>query len=241
MSEVFLNLAVGLISGVPGYLSAAYLLWNRRKGTRVYAISGVYETEQSSSKDLVNIKTTIEIGFLNESDQSISITDVVGLLRYNKGLYDDVFSSINTPTPSEVYSEKPENLQEAMNFSIPPHQTVKKTIMITFPDMRLMLVDRVGIARFGGFLDGKIPCYVAHETELKEKWTANPLALRLLVHIDGRKIHRTFVPLFHKSNPSMGGTLLLTEIEKEKMDYRKEGYESTSLTLAVQQKKRVEE
>ena len=241
MSEIFADIILPLGS-LAGYISSFYLLWKRlRKGIRVYPISGTYGTIPSESEKLFHIKSTIQIGFLNHSDQTISITDIIGTIRYNKELYDKEFSSINTSTPPEVYSERPTNFHDAVNFSVPPHETIRKTIVIVFPNMFPDLVDRIGLAHFAGFLRGKTPLLNVYETELKEQWSAHPLDLLLSVHIDGKRIYDVQVSLFRIGDQSMSGTLNVIDIERVKQDFREEGARKAHYRLAPSESKRKQE
>jgi hypothetical protein len=221
MSEVLIEL-IGLGGGLAGYVSIAYLLWKKyRKNVRIYGISGTYAVRNTKNEQLSDIISTIELGFLNDSDQTISITDIVGSLKYNKELYDKVVSSqINIPRIPQVYSERPQNFREVVNFNVAPHETVKKTTTIIFSDMFVDLIDRIGIAHFVGFIDGKIPFLSVYETELKEKWSVHPLDLLLTVHVDGKKIHNTNITLFRRSEGSESGTLNVIDIEKIKKEFQ---------------------
>lgn len=215
--------------GFAGYASFTYLLRKKfKKEIRVYNISGNYEAEKSNEINLKNrtislsnIKSTIEVGFLNNSDETVSVTDVVGTLRYNKGLYErNISSKVDFPRIPRALSKRPDNFHEVANFSIEPHKVIKKTIVINFPNMILNLVDRIGIAHFAGFLDGKIPIFTADERELKERWSEHPLDLILSVHIDGKKIIHTSVSLFRKGDRVVSGTLSVVDIERIKQDYQ---------------------
>ncbi len=221
MSEVVVEL-ITLGGGFAGYASIAYLLWKKfKKNIRVYGISGTYEVEKAKSEGFYNVTATIEVGFLNDSDETIAITDIGGSLKYNKELYDKMLaSSVNIPRIPEVYFGRPKNFYEVANFSIQPHGAVKKSIIIVFPNMIIDLIDRIGFAHFVGFLNGKIPFFQVDERELKENWSVHPLVLLLSVHVDGRKIQNIQVSLFKKSEAEMSGTLNIVDIEKIKKNFR---------------------
>ncbi len=213
--------------GFAGYASFVYLLWKKfKKEIRVYGISGNYEVEKSNKDQktsLSNLKSTIDVGFLNNSDETVSITDVVGTLRYNKELYERSISSrVDVPRIPRAYSIRPENFEEVANFSVEPHKVIKKTITINFPDMIPNLVDRIGFAHFAGFLNKKrkAALFTADERELKEKWGEHPLYLLLSVHVDGKGILHTHVPLYRKGQRVVLGTLDVVNIERIRTEYQ---------------------
>jgi len=68
-----------------------------------------------------------------------------------------------------AYSSRPNNFQETVNFSIPPHETLKRTIVMNFKDVVLTLVDRMGVAHFSGFnKNGRVGTWIVFEEELEE-------------------------------------------------------------------------
>jgi hypothetical protein len=209
--------------GLAGYASVAYLIWKKfKKSFRIYDLGGYYETRKTSNEGFSDIKAVMDVGFFNDSDETISITDIIGSLKYDKELLNHATPLINAPTIPDVYPERPENLDEVISFNIPPHETVKKKIVIVFPNMVVDLVHRIGFAHFGGFLDGKTPFLVADERELKEKWSAHPLNMLLSVHINGRKKSHSYISLYTETEKGVSGTLNIIDIEKIKKDYHED-------------------
>jgi hypothetical protein len=224
MSEGAIELAYELVTlggAVAGYASTLYIVLKRiKKRIRVYDVCGTYETRESGHKGSADINVMIDVAFLNDSDETVSITDIIGTLKYNKELYDKATSSINVPRIPDVHSARPENFDQVVNFSISPHETIKKRLKITFPNMIVDYVDRLGLAHFGGFLDGKIPFLRVEETELKEKWSEHPLTLLLSIHVDGKRKYHTYVMLWKNNEKAASGTMSIIDIEKIKKDYR---------------------
>ncbi len=212
---------IQLGGGLAGYVSIFYLLLRKlRKKIRIYGVSGTYEVEETETKGFYNIKATVEVNFLNGSDETIAVTDVVGFLRYNKKLYEKYLSSlVNVPLIPEVYYQRPRNFREAANFNVAPGEVVRKSFEIVFPNMLLDLVDRMGIAHFSGFLNGKIPIFNVYEKELKEKWSDCPLHMLLSIHINGEKMRHIHVPLIKSERESLG-TLSIIDVEKIKMAFQ---------------------
>ena len=212
---------IQLGGGLAGYVSIFYLLLRKlRNKIRIYGVSGTYEAEKTKNNGFYNIKTTVEVSFLNGSDKTIAITDVIGFLRYDKRLYEKYLSSlIDVPHIPEVYHQRPRNFREAANFNVAPGEVVRESFEIVFPNMLLDLVDRMGVAHFSGFLNGKIPIFSVYERELKEKWSDCPLYMLLSIHINGEKIRHLHVPLVKSERESIG-TLSIIDVEKIKMAFQ---------------------
>jgi hypothetical protein len=75
-----------------------------------------------------------------------------------------------------------------------------------------------------------------YETELEEKWSEHPLDLLLLVHTDGKKIHRRSVALFRKDILRCQ-ELNVMKIEKEKQGFQTEGSRNKAFRLTSLEKK----
>ncbi|MEM2105076.1 MAG: hypothetical protein QXV21_01205 [Candidatus Bathyarchaeia archaeon] len=226
MSEGILEFIVSLVSlggGLAGYASFVYLLWKkfRKKNFIVYDISGFYKTKDSQIKGFNDITAVIDVAFFNDTDETLSVTDVIGTLKYNKELYEKLVSNINIPRIPDVYSERPRNFEEVGAFSIPPHETIKKKIVIEFPNMILDYIDRKGWAHFVGFLsNGKTPLLHANTKELKEKWSTHPLVMLLTVHVNAKKEYRRYVQLFKEDEKISAGTFNIVDIKRIEKDYR---------------------
>lgn len=224
---------ITLGGGLAGYASLVYLILKKfRKDVKIYSISGTYNVEECGDEGYYNINATIVVGFLNNSDETVSVTDVVGILKYNLELYEKrILSQIDVPHISKVYTKRPDNLEEIMIFSIEPHKVTKKTIKITFPNIILDLVDRSMIAHYRGLIDGETAFYTIDEKELKEKWSDHPLLILLSVHIDAKKLVNTNITLTKENSKRVraSGTLSYSEVEKIKKKFS----ESTEITAHI--------
>jgi len=209
--------------GIAGFASVGYLLWRKfKKDIKLFIVSGNYETEKSNDTTSEKIISTAHIGFLNNSDEPVSITDIVGILKYDKKEYEKYATSSQTELidkePSR--SERPVNFKEVLNFSIRPHESIIKEITFHFSNIIPRMVDRVGIAHFMGFINGKIPFAIIDEREKYKDWENSPLNMLLLVHINGKKLIRNNVPLFKKEfiPENVSGSLSFVDVAKIQKD-----------------------
>lgn len=204
MIEIPLTI-INIGGGIAGYASVAYLLWRKfKKDIKLFDISGAYQVEKSNDAQFDNIIVTINVGFLNKSDETISVTDLVGVLKYNKKKHKEYATVTAISNSQPIHTERPINFQEVVGFTIAPHELVKKTIKFRFSNMILSLVDRIGFAHFVGFLNGKIPLVIIDEKEYLQNWEKLPLNLLIVAHINGKKLVRKNISIF-KKEPNLEG------------------------------------
>jgi hypothetical protein len=216
MSENLVQL-ISLGGGLAGYVSivsVGYLYWKKsRKKVRIYLISATYKSKVSSHEGFSEVTVNIEMGFLNDSEEAVSITDIVGFLNYDKSKYDKAIASQpNISKIPMVYPSRPNNFQETVNFSIPPHETLKRTIVMNFKDVVLSLVDRMGVAHFAGFNKrGNVGTWIVMVDELEEKWNEMALDFLMAIHINGNKIKYVHGPVYPKTEKGKQGTIAPAE------------------------------
>jgi hypothetical protein len=226
----FISLGGGL-AGYVSIVSVGYLYWKKsRKNVRIYPISAIYTSKKSSKEGFSEIRVKIEMGFLNNSEEAVSITDIVGFLNYDKTKYvKAIASQPNISKIPMVNSSRPNNFQETANFSIPPHETVKRTIVMDFKDIVLTLVDRMGVAHFAGFSkNGKLGTWIVIEGELEEKWNEYALDFLMAIHINGNKIKYVRESVSPKTDKEKQGTIapaeeatIMMRLERGKKDQLK--------------------
>lgn len=168
--------------------SSLFILWWKRH-TRIFLmfdIIGFYESKNSKIEGFSDITAIVKVAFFNGSDETISVTDIIGTLKYNKERYKALVAS-DIKGLNEVFSVCPTNLDKVIPFSILPHETVKKQLMIEFPTVILDAIYRIPTMKFVGFLDGKIPLYYHNEKQFKENWNASSPTMLLTVHVNAKK------------------------------------------------------
>lgn len=80
---------ISIGGGLAGYTSVAYLLWRKlKRRVQIFDATGVYELQNIGGVPSKNLITTVEVTFFNDSEsEKVSITDIVGALRYDKTKY----------------------------------------------------------------------------------------------------------------------------------------------------------
>jgi hypothetical protein len=207
--------------GLAGYASFVYLLTKKlRKNFRVYDLGSFYKTKNSQREGFQDVTAKIRLAFLNDSEEGITITDIVGSLRYNKEFFERMTSPINPKRIDEVIVARPTKSEDIVHFTIPPHATIKKEIELVFSSLIIECIDRIGLAHFAGFIDGKTPFLRVDERELKEKWHLHPLIMILSIHVNGKKKHHKLIGLWGNADNISHGSLNMIDIEKIKKDIR---------------------
>lgn len=214
---------ISYILAIPGFLSAGYLLWKRfKKEVDVFPITAEYKVMGSEKEERNRIEITTTIGFLNKSEHSISITDVIGILKYNKEMYNKYLKSIvDVPNIPNSYDVRPIKFGDKINFSVKSHESLNKEFTFSFPELIIKLLQRMNQAHFMGFINkGKTAIFHVHEKELYENWSQLPIQFLIVFHIDGKKIEHvyTWVPKAGSDIKVSSGTLDLTKIEKIKIN-----------------------
>ena len=97
----------------------------------MYSTQAYYEVEENNDQ-VKDIRITVEISLLNNSEQPVVITDVVGILKYNKELYDkQLLRARDVPSVQKCYDAHPSNRENLYSFIIQPHES--KTNQLQLP------------------------------------------------------------------------------------------------------------
>ena len=204
---MIVGVAAGLISG-------SYLAWKRfKERISVHAPDGVYSrvTKENKSPSLM---TSAEIIIHNGKDEYISITDALATLKYNREKLTPASGVSNI-----VFSARPTNLN-ILPLNIPPRQSVNVKFNFEFGDLDYLLVDRIKLAHFAGFIDKKVPLYIADEREILRDWENHPLKMLLSIHIDADKIMKILICLWNSEIIAhLVGTISVTKLAEIERDF----------------------
>jgi hypothetical protein len=211
--------AGGLLSG---YASAVYLIWRKlsRRGTRLYQISGIYQPSGGSSTGKKGLTADLVLMVVNSSDEVVSITDVLGLLRYDRRKFKVPKPQGDSTTDFPyVFSKRPSDFSESIPVTLGPNESKSLSLHFSFEDIDPDLLERYGTAHFAGFDRHGIGHIVIIENEaITDK---NPIIMSVRVHVNGKRIIKENASL-SKGGPSevlrTKGTIapmVEKEIEKE--------------------------
>lgn len=202
----YLELVKNIISvagGIGGLIYLGYFLKEklRKKEVNLHYISGSYEIEKSNL-DSNNINVIVEVAIHNNTNETISLTDIVGTIKYNKQKYAQNINSLLkvAKDTKDTKTERPSNYKEVTHFTIGPHTPIQKTLTFRFHDIIPNLIDRMWLSRFVGTLGGDVPLIQIDEREVLLNWEKYPLNLLLSVHINGKKLIQTKCPLYEKTS-----------------------------------------
>jgi hypothetical protein len=206
------NTVIALVGVITGSFSLFLYWWKKRTRTfRMLDIIGFYDLDDSKIKGFNDVTAFVKVGFYNGSDETISVTDIIATLKYDKDRYKALVST-GVSGLEEAYSARPSNFDDVIPLNILPYQTVKKELEIKFPTTFLDAIHRYPIVDFVGFLENSRPLYFHDEKKFIKNWL-------LTVHVNAREEHRRFIFLFKKGETGPSGTFLLQDIKRFEKDY----------------------
>ncbi len=218
---------ITIVGGMGGLVYLGYFLKEklRKKEVNLRYISGSYEIETSKT-DINDIKAIVELAIHNDTDEKISLTDVMGTIKYNKQKYEQNIELLlkTTKDTKDTKTERPSNYREATHFTIGPRELKQTMLLFKFADVVPNLIERMWLSKYVGAFNGDLPLLSINEREILRDWEKYPLNLLLSVHINGKKLIQQKCPLYIKNSIEQGnlsGSLTLSDqvqIEKKFRD-----------------------
>jgi len=215
-----INTAISLGGLITGSSSLFILWWKRRKRTfLIYDICGYYEASNSDTQGFTKFTATLDVAFFNDSDETVSVTDILGTMKYDKEQFKRL-KMMSVKEIPEVFSANPTNLEEVVPFNVLPHESVKKRLTIEFPEVVFDALHRNPTLKFLGFLENKTPLYFQDEKKYKEKWIDNPPTMLLTVHVNAKTEFRRYIQLFKRGGRAASGTFFEVDARRIENDFR---------------------
>jgi len=203
-----------IIGSASGLIALSYLALRKfRRRIRVFPSDGIFNYFIDKKKSS-RLAAEIEITIHNGKDESISITDIVGTLKYSK---DKIAHKQNVT--ELFFSEKPKNF-DILPINIDARQSARIRLNFEFLGLDYSLIDRKIRATFFGFL-GKVPVVISDEREYIDEWETHPLRLLLSVHVNGDRLVKTVASLLDKRirEQPQTGTLGVIDVKKIEKDF----------------------
>lgn len=182
-----------ILASIPGFASLfiyIYILRKKSKKTvKAVGFSGVYKIAKQEKSKMDVLVGEANITLLNDRDDSVTITDIIGSVHYDKKRYKIneglIIKSSSSQLPY-VISSHPQNFVDIIPKVIKPHEAVKIKLDFVFTNVFANLLYRAIPARFGGFV-GDNPILVSSEIEYIKKWDSLPILLYITFHIDAKE------------------------------------------------------
>jgi hypothetical protein len=211
------TLLQGIVS-LPGFVSLGYLIWKKFTGkVEILYSYGKFTASKSTEGNLSDIVCDVSIGIANRKNTNVSLTDVIGTLRYNNSRY-----KANNLNLRKVFSLEPTSMTPNAPLNISPNETVQVSLTFSFPKVHLPSIDRAGVAHFMGFLEG-IPTAIIDENETQRNWDNNPINFLVSIHIDGKEVKKDIALLIPEMQDESrkSGTFSVVDVAKIERDFLK--------------------
>lgn len=205
-----MNLAIifnilAAIGGVSAVFS--FFKWVKGKSARVKVISS--NAEYHVFLDGLITKSKLQIA--NERNESVFITDIIGLVKEDPSKKKD--------RKGRVFAIRPSN-PSFTPMKIDARSTVELGVNLHFPKVAPRPLRRLGVANLLGFLANGVPVVLAKESDFDEKWDQLPIELKLIIHVNAKTIIEELVGAYQKgATDGSCGTLNSVQIAKFQRDY----------------------
>ena len=223
MLDVIVGVAQ-IIGSLAGLLSFGYIIYSawkkRQKIVKVYG-EGSYTIQKKEGSQCDGLVCQVQLLFVNNKDEPASITDIIGVVRYNKKEHVQHSQEIISQTKNYLLATeaKPINLKNTINLA--PHQNLRIELNFIFNDVLVKYLDRFQSAHLMGFLaetDSPVVFMYEHENASTENL---PIMLLISGHIDGEKTVKEVIPLIQKENGKRlnVGTFSAIDVGRIKKDF----------------------
>ena len=192
---------LGASGGISGLVTSWYYWKKFKKKLKIVPLESVYysskeigiydsefkviEVVKSKKDRRFVIETNILI--INESEISTSLTDVTAFIKYSKKCIK------NRNYRNSVFESSYLNRAQ-LPLVIKPHTSEKIKLYFQF-EAELSKIERFKVARFLGWLEGKIPVAIIDEIQNEKMWEERPLEMLLVLNFDGKDTEKLKVPV----------------------------------------------
>ncbi|RLF43260.1 MAG: hypothetical protein DRN18_00540 [Thermoplasmata archaeon] len=170
-----------------------------------YRIVEITEGRKDKNKILMEINLLI----VNDGEISISITDAIAMVKYSK----DKLPALQYT--QAVFEAHPLNVDYTLPFVVKSHEAKKLQLFYEFKNINVDLLERVGFAKFLGWLRGEVPIVIADEREKEKLWDTLPLQTLLLLHVDAEETENIYIPVFPEDHKIEQKLITLDAIQVE--------------------------
>lgn len=211
---------IGLGGGLAGLFSL-YLHWEKRqKKVKISNSFCQYSATVNEDKTSSNLDIVSNLTIYNGTDEPISVTDVIGTMKYNK----EKLIGLTNSQPGLVFSSEATNAAKELPKLIGPKEAAVLPLLFKFNGIVLSAVDRACLLRFMGFRDG-VPFFFASVVEFKANWDKHPLQLQVSTHLNCDKVVKTVLPAYPKETSErqaqFQGSLGVVDIAEIQRDFLK--------------------
>jgi len=183
---------ISSVGGIFGIISCAYLLWKKITGkVKILYSYGDFSVESVDQNDMSKLSAKVKMGITNTKNEIVSLTDIIGTLKYNKEKYEKNNLEKKSIRP---FSARPSSTDPKIPIILRQNETTEINLDFLIDDVHLPSIDRIGIAHFLGWIRG-VPWLVADERELQNNWDNMPLQMLLSVHLNGKEVKQSLAAI----------------------------------------------
>lgn len=194
--------------------------------------------EYSTTGEENSLQCSISCAIFNRTNKALSITDIIGTLRYNEERYQQNQRQIILLDPKVYTSKRPLNFREITPYNLPSLQSARFQIQFRFNNIIPEYLDRHSQAYFSGFLRG-VQVYRIEQTEIISNWDNLPIIMKLTVLVNQKDQYHHLVPLRPQHSGDsfdQSGLLMTGDIEKIGLDFWEDRNEGVAFDGGIQRR-----
>ena len=198
---LILQIIVAILAIIGGGYSIYQIINGTTRKLVIKSNIGVYGIQSISglgNKLFVSTK----INFLNSKNETITITDIVGSIKYKTG---------------EKFTEKTNSREDIFPIVVKSKEAKQSDLDFIFEGVNLDVITRYTISHFKGFLEGD-PIFLIDESE-SDLSKDKPIQFFLHFHINGNRVETYRIPLLvntPENRKKMKGTF--TELDMKRIE-----------------------
>jgi hypothetical protein len=216
ISSLIPAIITGLLASIPGFYSIYLQIKKSIRHVKAVGYQAGYKVGIIEGTQFEVLIGKVKLTLLNDRDDSVTITDIIGTIKYDKKKYDKHDEMIIKSTSHELpyISVIPQNFSKVIPIIIKSHEAIKIDLDFVFPQVIVNLLNRSGHAKLKGFIGGT-PIVEADEIQFIKEWDNLPLIMYITLHVDAKENIRTMVLLEKEDSqniPDERGTYSAVEI-----------------------------
>ncbi|MCX6770794.1 MAG: hypothetical protein NTX79_01940 [Candidatus Micrarchaeota archaeon] len=136
---------------------------------------------------LANLRGKLHVGIINNKEESICITDILGTFKYDRKKHKEAgLDKYGKPT---CFTLRPASRKPSLPINLQPHEAIDLECVFDLKEVYLGGLERnMPIANLPIYFNDGVPIVIFNEKKIEEHWFSNPVSVQLSIHVNGKDL-----------------------------------------------------
>lgn len=136
---------------------------------------------------LINLKGRLHVGIINNKEENVCITDLLGTFIYNRKKHME--ANLKKYGKPICFTLRPISRKPALPITLQPHEAIDLECLFALEEVYLSGLERtLPISHLPVYFQDGVPIVIFHEKKVEELWFSDPVSIRLSVHVNGKDL-----------------------------------------------------